>query len=302
MSYQAALPNTGVLLPVPGSGQAWEVTVYNANLTDVDTAIGLDRGRLTTIESKIGSNALVPAGTTAARDGLFGVPASAAARVALANAAPRFFNLDKGYTQQYFAQDGDAGAGVFTRTTAGWYPALDSGRVPLTGFTVGNTGGVITRDGGNILIAGACTALTVNNIFSTDFADYEFEMDLVAAAALDLRWRQRNAGADVTTGYNRNGLTSAAGGTTAVSVATATSEGAVGRVDVTDGNSILLRVRQPGVAAARTATRGQGYDTGNNFQLTGSLQTAPAAHDGITFFPSTSTFSGRIRVFGINPF
>jgi hypothetical protein len=302
MSYQAPLPNTGVLLPVLGSGQAWEGSVYNGNFTGVENAIAADRSRLSSIEGKIGSNAVIPAGTSAARDGFYGVPASAAARVALANAVPRWFNTDKGWEEQYFATEGDAGAGRFTRQFGGWYPSVTSGRVPLSIFTTANSGGTVTRDGGSVTINGACNTIAFNNVFTTDFLDYEFEIEVFGTAA-DLLWRSRLAGADDSTSiYNRNRFTSNSNSTSQSLAETAQNAGAAGRIDTADPGSILLRVRQPFIAGSKTATRGHGLDSGNYQQITSSFKTAAASHDGITFFVAAGSFQGRIKAFGINPF
>lgn len=132
MTYQAPLPNTGAILPVLGSGQAWEGSVYNGNFTGVDAAIGADRARLTTIEGKLVGNGLVPAGTTAARDGLYGVPSNAAARVALANSGARWFNTDNGYQERYFSPAADAGAVAWNSSKAGgWAPADAPANLPF---------------------------------------------------------------------------------------------------------------------------------------------------------------------------
>ena len=304
MSYQAPLPNTGAILPVPGSGQDWEVAVYNGNFTGVEAAVTADRARLSSIEGKIANNAVVPAGTTSARDGFYGTPSSAAARVALANSVPRWFNTDKGYTQQYFAQDGDAGAGIFTRATAGWYAAVDSGRVPLSGFTVTSTGGTVTRDGGAVQLAGAVTAVQLKSLFTTDFMFYDFELEMVAVTAVnDLFWRASSAGVDNSSAnYNRQRVLASGTSTLVGAGSTGQTAGLVGHMDLTQAGAIDFTVQNPADPTRRTSSRSAGFDGGNLLDSAGSLLNVLAAHDGITFFVSTNTFNGRLRVFGRNPF
>lgn len=305
MSYQAPLPNTGAILPVLGSGQAWEGSVYNGNFAGVDAAIGADRARLTTIEGKLVGNGLVPAGTSAARDGLYGVPSTAAGRVALANAAPRWFNTDagKGYTQQYFAQDGDAGAGIFTRTAAGWYAAIDSARVPLSGFTTAVTGGTLTRDGGGLIVGAGVTSFSLNGCFSTDFRAFDFEIEPIVSAATDIFWRARNAGADTGASFNRTRLTGSGATATAASE-TGQSAGVVGRADSQVTGFIDFSVFNPMDATKRTLSKSHGVDTGNVQQLAATQTVTAAAHDGITFLVSAGTFSAGtlVRLYGRNPF
>lgn len=305
MTYQAPLPNTGAILPVLGSGQAWEGSVYNGNLSGIDSAIGSDRARLTTIEGKIGNNALIPRGTSTARDGLYGVPSTAAGRVALANSAPYWFNTDagKGYTQQYFAQEGDAGAGIFTRTAAGWYAAVDSGRIPLSGFTVANSGGAITRDGAGVIVSGACTSVSLKSLFTQDFRFYDFELELVGAALIDILWRASTAGVDNSSpNYNRQRTLTTGTGAVTGAGQTGQTGGWAGHLDSAQGGAIDLTIQNPADATKRTSAKASGYDAGNLAETNGSLLNVLAAHDGITLFCTTNSFSGLIRVYGRNPF
>lgn len=61
MSYTTT-PGLGLQLPVPGSGQAWQTSVYNSNLSKIDQAIrnlqyatGRPRTGRTTITQDIGA-------------------------------------------------------------------------------------------------------------------------------------------------------------------------------------------------------------------------------------------------------
>ena len=101
---------------------------------------------------------LIPAGTTAQRDAYYGVPAAgapgAAARVALANKAPRWFNTDAGmnWEEQYFAATADAGSVKGRRSpTAGWYPI--AGRLPWWRADGGTSGQNITAGTTNTPLA-----------------------------------------------------------------------------------------------------------------------------------------------------
>jgi hypothetical protein len=64
----------------------------------------------------------IPAGTTAQRDAIFGVPTTTAARVALANAAETWYNIDIGWFETYKATTGSAGLNVpGVPGASGWY-------------------------------------------------------------------------------------------------------------------------------------------------------------------------------------
>lgn len=172
-------PTLGLVLPDPGTNQPFSTAVQNGWFSSIDTAVGADRARLAVIEdvtlpSAVNSNVgVVPAGTTAERDLFWGVPGSAAARVALAAKGARWFNTEKGYEQQYFAQFDDAGAGAFTRTTHGWKPAahLSQVPIPIQPATVASTG-TVSKRGNSIVVTANAVSIDVDNIFTDDFEDY----------------------------------------------------------------------------------------------------------------------------------
>ncbi|UDL16232.1 hypothetical protein SEA_KOZIE_36 [Microbacterium phage Kozie] len=65
------------------------------------------------------------AGTTVERDALYGVPATAAERAALANRGVTWFNTDLGWEESYYAETGTAGLtalGLMAGVSSGWYP------------------------------------------------------------------------------------------------------------------------------------------------------------------------------------
>ncbi len=71
-------------------------------------------------------------GSTAERDAFWGSPANGSQRVALANQFPIWRNTDKGWIEQYFANDGDSAIGGYKAAVAakepGWYPI--GGKLP----------------------------------------------------------------------------------------------------------------------------------------------------------------------------
>ena len=70
-------------------------------------------------------------GTTVQRDTIFGVPATDATRVALANRKIVWYNTDLGWEESYFATTGKAGLtalGLVAEAPSGWYP---TGRGPM---------------------------------------------------------------------------------------------------------------------------------------------------------------------------
>jgi hypothetical protein len=73
-------------------------------------------------------------GTAAQRDAAYGVPATDAARVALANRRPTWFNTDLGWLEEYYAPTGLAGLtalGLTAGVAAGWYPVGEGPAIRL---------------------------------------------------------------------------------------------------------------------------------------------------------------------------
>lgn len=299
MSYQAPLPNTGVILPVLGSGQAWEGSVYNGNFTGVDAAIGADRTRLSTIEGKIGSNALVPAGTTAARDGFYGIPSTAAARIALANAAPRWFNTDKGYLERYFAATGDSATGgydtKFAKTTAGW-KAEGAGLVPVDWGTVANTGGTVVKNGNVLVASGAVTAINTDGTFTDEFIAYKilYDMQLSVAGYLAMRTRTATVVNGTAASYSRQSV-SAAGA--AVAASTGTDDKFL--LSAINAVSFLgeATIWNPALATRVTLVDTQAARADQQGRIT--QQRVAGVDDGAQFTPSAGgTFAGTLQLFG----
>lgn len=298
MTYQAPLPNTGAILPVLGSGQAWEGSVYNGNFSGVDSAIGADRARLTTIEGKIGNNAVIPAGTTAARDGFYGTPSTAAGRVALANTAPRWFNTDKGYEERYFAPTSDSGqAGyntLFARSVGGWGPQ-GAGLVPVNWVApVVSGGGSATVAGNTLNLVGANTTV-LDAQFTADFDAYFLVFDLQHSTAAFTQMIMRTAGVDYTS-YNRQTFTAISA--TAVASVSADTKFLANYASVNSflGTAFLFNPAQGGRPTFMDASSGR---TDGQGRITQGAA-ANAVHDGVKFSPSAGTgITGSIKLFGL---
>lgn len=113
MAYLAPTANAGLILADPLTIQPFETTNVNSNFTKIDSAFGLDRARLVTLEA----TSVPKVASAAARDALFPVPA-------LGN---RVFRTDKGYEQTYYtATLGVAAAGWYVSPGAILYSAIGS--------------------------------------------------------------------------------------------------------------------------------------------------------------------------------
>lgn len=305
MTYSAPLPNTGVILPVPGSGQAWEVAVFNANFTGVDNAIGADRDRLDDLEAKLVNNPLIPAGSSAARDGFYGTPASASARVALANSAPRWFNTDKGYQERYFAPVSDNAAPgyntLYARGAGGWSPE-GSGLVPVNWnvpSTLSGTTGFKADVNGNMLVLTGVTQAAFTNLFTADFAEYELHWNLSTNVASSPLLRVATAGVpdQGAAVYTNEWL--AVGSAAVAASTTSTNAARLYKDAVSTAWSGRTRIIDPMDAARVTQFITDSHRT-SGITIANSVHNTVGARDGISIVQETAAFlSGYVQLFGL---
>lgn len=244
----------------------------------------------------------VMAGNTALRDLLFPTPGTPAGRVTLANTYPRFFNKDKGYEQQYFAQFDDAGVGTApAKTVHGWGAAMHLGLVPLkpTSVAVGSGTGVL--HGGKVEYAGA-SSVSLNGIFSADFTNYEVIIDNdTAAGDAGVTMRMRVAGVDLSTStYDINQIENTNGGVLGGGVPGSATSAVIGRIASIADSAQRFTVTSPFVTR-RTNIFGHSMDATLFQRLFGNVVRNLISYDGFTIIFGT-TATGRVRVYGINDY
>lgn len=268
--------------------------------TDTGRAMVWRAGITTWVELAPGG---IPVGNTALRDLLWPTPATAPARVALSNTVPRFFNTDKGYEQQYFAQFDDAGVGTApARETHGWGPARSGALHLLDRYTVSSAGGTVTKKGALITFSGTNT-VNIDGVLTSDFDDYLVQVDIDSASAdFTGRLRFRNGGVtDVSASYvwSYHGVTgggafdgggNGGGDVNGISIGRATSVG---------GSRMELLIAQAKSTTRRTLVMGQSFDSANFASQRHGGYTAMGAKDGFDINTGgATTMAGRIRVFG----
>lgn len=305
--------NLGMTLAVPGSNEPFDTAVVNANFEAIDTEVGAQRSeasstdtRLDTIEKFTNPTVttptmgVIPSGTAAQRDGLYGIPATAADRVALAAKAPRWFNTEKGYEQQYFAQYDDAGAGIFAKDVHGWGLAAHLKETPLANFTVTGTVGTFSKRGAVAVCAGG-TSLQIDGLFNADFTDYRLLIETTAGGVIDIYSRLCAAGAaDSSAGYSVNGLIVNNAGTVSSPVSGATDRWTFGS-NTTQGATYEVFLRSP-FPNTYTTHMTRVYSQSNQQELRGGTYAASKVFDGILLAVASGNWTGRVRAFGINDY
>lgn len=317
-----AKPAGGSSGTIPGDDQA-DIDVLNDNADKIDAAMGFapvaSSGKPATPFSgqpialtdannigqlRVGANWVNPGfvgfGTTAQRDAYYPTPGNAAARVALAATAPRWFNTEKGYEQQYFAQFDDAGAGIFSKAVFGWYPSNTSGSVLLSAFTATKVGapGTLTKKGAMVEFAGV-EGLTIDGVFSADFPRYEMRLTTVDFSTGGQIIAQLRVGGvtDATANYAYSYREAAGGADVGV--------GPVTTMIVAQGfdgtNVSTHEIVDPFDAARRTLMMVLGaFNSDTKSRFGGSQYNAAKSFDGIYLdTDSTNTMHGNLRFYGI---
>lgn len=291
----------GLVLPDPGTAQPFSTAVQNGWFQSIDTAVGADRARLTTIEdvtkpAAAGSNVgVVPSGTESERDAFWSIPGDAAARVALAAKAPRWYNTELGWEQQYYAQFDDAGATPkFAAATHGWKA---KGRQLIHPGTIVAASGTAVDQGSHILFTGAA-GVELRSLFTADFDDYEVVAHINGSSNQAMLWRMIN-GVTIETGatvYGRNEVQIDNGAV--VGTYTTGNVGVLGEIGSSGSASPVKAVFYAPKLARVTAMLSESHQHTSGRQVRASGQVGnTTAYDGLWL--SGTALSGEVQIFGI---
>lgn len=145
----------------------------------------------------------------------------------------------------------------------------------------------------------AVTSLSLNGVFSADFDNYVVAYSLdVTSGGIGLRMRLRLSGTDATTNYTRQYLS--VGGTSVTSGRESGSELGIGGANQGYTNGTQIFIYGPALAQP-TATRNITFmgEGGAYIQDWANTHSTSTAYDGCTIFPSSSSVTGKLAVYGI---
>lgn len=189
------------------------------------------------------------------------------------------------------------------RTASGTWADLAPAVADLSNYsTTTQMNTAITANAGlnllNTTTASSASTVTVDNIFTSTYANYLILISITASARGELRSYLRSGGVDTTLPYEtayiqrpNSGLTSYLGqpGFIPITLLETTHTGA------------SLTLLNPQVSGRTDALySGTGLSTGvaNNFQTGGTVIDVATQFDGIKIYPSTGTISGTIKIYG----
>ena len=300
MAEYALTPTLGLKRPISGTGQAWSTQKYITDNMDAIEDFASDSNiRFDRLEKYL-------SGTSAERDAFWGTPTLPADRALLANKGARWYNKDRGYWQQYYAQFDDTGLGTGPgAAAAGWKPHASNGMIALDKFTVGKDGGVgtVTKKGYKAEFAAVAT-VTLDGLFSAypEFEEFEILYNCsVASVDLSIIFGLRaagatNASANYTSTYQEN--SPAAGAHSGVAAQTTATMNRV----AASGGVMSLRIINPMSTTRRKTWRFHSYDNVGYSRIGGGFLNVPGtAFDGFRLYSGAagSTHTGEIYVYGI---
>jgi hypothetical protein len=217
----------------------------------------------------------------------------------------RVYRTDLGVTQTYYGLF-NASTNPGGRDVAGWYNTEKSvGLVPIqptsvviaTGSGAANSLGVVSFTG--------ATAVSLNNVFSSNYSKYQIIIwDTVASTstAVPLTYRFRASGTDLTSGYNWARMGYVGTGADSNSGVAQSSANLFNIVNHGTGASLEMTLTNPFSTSAikNSISVGRGNTTGTGAYVSTAANETATQFDGITFFVSSTLFSGKLQVFGYN--
>lgn len=149
----------------------------------------------------------------------------------------------------------------------------------------------------------AVSAITRDNIFTTDFDNYRLIMTYSTSTTLSLNYQERASGSTANTLYYSSGL-GATSGLDSVSYFNRVSNGstiAISRTFNVAYARLSLDIFNPVSSTFTTTFAGDAIDSQAfiNFQFGGGHNTA-TSYDGFTITTSTGTITGFYAVYGYN--
>jgi hypothetical protein len=190
---------------------------------------------------------------------------------------------------------------VYVASGTTWYsvapPSTAPGLAIVSPSTIANSGGTSSLSGGAVTFTGV-SSISLNGVFSAAYDNYRIILEGVAASALSMKARMRAAGTDNTTAssYNRQRTFSYLGTTVGASNDTDNIFPDLVPLTTTAYGIYSMDIFRPFLAVDTVLSGIGGESTNYNTHVARHNQST--SYDGISFITSTSTMTGKLRVYG----
>jgi hypothetical protein len=139
--------------------------------------------------------------------------------------------------------------------------------------------------------------VSLNNIFSSSYDNYLFISTLSGNAAAGLRWRLRSGGSDISTSTYAWAVQNQ-GWTSSIAIGGSASDtaGEIGRVQGTDKATFNAYIKSPFLSELTFVDFH--YVDVSRYGFGGSYNTNNTSYSGLSFFATSGTISGVVKVYG----
>jgi len=143
-------------------------------------------------------------------------------------------------------------------------------------------------------------AMSLNNIFSSTYDKYMIGISYATSASSNLRFRFRESGSDITTGYYGAGWEyDYAGGTGVKQARNNGADGDMGQAGTLLSSTAWAIITSEKGPGGTLATSLIGQAIGASSPINFGYQTGTGSADGISFFPTSGNISGFVTVWGM---
>jgi hypothetical protein len=187
---------------------------------------------------------------------------------------------------------------VYVASGTTWYSIAPNATAPglalVTPTSIANSGGSASASGGAVTFTGV-SSISLNGVFTGTFDNYLIETRITPGASLFNRVRLRASGTDSSANYTETLIYQSIAG------APAGAGGSTTQVQITPNGSGACAARAEVFSpylASPTVLLAQSFASGSEQIIVAASNTASTQFDGFTLYPSTSTITGVVRVYG----
>ena len=300
-------PGVGMSLPTPSTAQAFDTAVVNNNFILLENGILSDRTRLgfgvftsgTRPGAPVSGQVIIETDTrnTMYYNGTRWVPLDTFPNAASATLRDALYPVPVAGNQVFRT---DLGVGGLPQVYGGTgWKVNGGGRVTMIPTTV--AGGTINADGS--VSFSAVGSLSLNGVFTSDFANYEVELSVLSSTigAVNLL-RMRAAGVDEISALYDFGLSfnSAAVASAQQTLSqTSLQFGAISSTQA-DGDMTVYRPQQAAVTVFRGGFAQTTQGAASTAGMVSGVHRLATAYDGLSVLRSSGTMNGIIKVYGLS--